>query len=385
MAPQDQEPDKPSTPPPHLRPPDIRRDVQSIRRSLTVLAVLAVAAALYLARDIVLPVMLAILLTLALRPLSRALGRIGVPSIIGAGLIVLTLFAGLNASVYVAAEPAGQWLEEAPEIGRQLQFKFRRLIRSASAIGDVGEQVEKMAQGNDAAREVVVRQPGLLTRAATGGAGVIAAGVLTLALLYFMLATGDLFMEKTIRVLPRLRDKVRALSIARTVEAEISRYLFTVTAINICLGAAIAAGMALVGLPNPVLWGVMGALLNFIPYIGSLIGVAVVFAVAVVTFNAPLDILAPPLIYFGLTALEGQFLTPTVIGRRLEMNPVAIFLGVAFWAWLWGVAGAVLAVPILLVIKITADHVDNLAPLSEFLSDRRGIGARDRQAARDQS
>ncbi|MEQ9122883.1 MAG: AI-2E family transporter, partial [Alphaproteobacteria bacterium] len=231
----------------------------------------------------------------------------------------------------------------------------------------------------------VVRQPGLLCRAATGGAGVIAAGVLTLALLYFMLATGDLFMEKTIRVLPRLRDKVRALSIARTVEAEISRYLFTVTAINICLGAAIAAGMALVGLPNPVLWGVLGARLNFIPSIGSLIGVAVVFAVAVVTFNAPLDILAPPRIYFGLTALEGQFLTPTVIGRRLEMNPVAIFLGVAFWAWLWGVAGAVLAVPILLVIKITADHVDNLAPLSEFLSDRRGIGARDRQAARDQS
>lgn len=353
------------------------QDLRSIRRSLSFLALAAAIAGLYLARDFFLPVTLAVILTLVLRPIARVLRNTGVPSALGAAVIVLGLVGSVGTGFYFISEPAGKWIAETPRIGRALQYKFQGLFQSASAIGDVGEQVKDIATGrtNSDVQEVVVRESGLITRAASGGANFLASLLLFTALLYFLLAAGDMFLEKLIRALPRFRDKVRAIQVAREIEREISRYLFTVTAVNIGLGACIAGAMAIAGLPNPALWGGAAALLNFIPYLGAVIGATIVCAVSIVTFFTPFDILLPPLLYLTLTAIEGQLVTPTVLGRRLDMNPVAIFLGVAFWGWLWGVAGAVMAVPILLVAKISADHVERWAPLSGFLSVR-GYGAR---------
>ena len=350
-----------------------REDVRGIRRALNLLVAVVVIACLYFGRDFFLPVALAILLALVLRPVSRALKRMGVPTLIGAALIVLTLAGLLGAAFYFAAGPAQKWIEEAPRIGYEIRFKFQGLIQSATAIGEVGDQIEDIAQpGNEEqAQEVVMREPGLLSRAETGGLDLVAGALLCAVLMYFLLATADGLLEKLARSLPHFGDKVRALRIAREIEIEVSRYLFTVTLVNIALGAAIAFGLWQVGMPNPLLWGGMATLLNFIPYVGSIIGAATMFAISAVTFGAPMDIALPPLIYLAFTALEGQFITPMILGRRLDLNPAAVFLSVAFWGWRGGAAGAVAAVPMLLIVKIVIDRFDDMPVAKALLSASR--------------
>ena len=348
----------------------LRRDIMAVRRSLAFLVVVVIAAVLYFAQDIFLPLALAVVLALVFRPVSRALGRAGAPAPLSAAMIVLALFGMVALGFYLIAEPAQAWVSEAPRIAIQIQYKFRDLISSADAVGKIGEQVQDLAKGgkDPNVQEVVVREPGLLTQAASGGANLAIGGFLCLALLYFLLASADALTKNVIALTPRLTDKVRALRVGREIEREVSHYLFAVTIINFCLGAAVALAMTLVGLPNPLVWGVMAMALNFVPYVGSLVGVGIVLAVSAATFDAPGAIVLPPLAYFALTALEGQLVTPTVLGRRLRMNPVAILLSVALWSWLWGVMGAVLAVPLLLIVKVAADHLETWEPLAVLLS-----------------
>ncbi len=350
----------------------IRREIVGIRRTLIFLALAMLFAILFFAKDLFVPITGAIVLAFVLRPIARAMGRIGIPPVVSAAAIVLVLAAAIVAGFYLLSEPAAQWLSEAPNIARQVEFKFRDLIQSASAVGDLGKQVKELAEGGDAVniREVVVREPGLLTRAASGGANMAFSLLVAVVLLYFLLATADMLLEKSVQLLPRLNDKVRAVRVAREIEREISFYLFTVTIINFCLGASVAGALFLVGMPNPILWGLVAMLLNFLPYIGSILGALIIFAVSVVSFDTAMDAAAPPLIYLALTSLEGHFITPMVLGRRLDMNPVAIFLSVALWGWLWGPAGVVLAVPMMLMLKIAADHIEQWGVLSAYLSAR---------------
>ncbi len=181
-----------------------------------------------------------------------------------------------------------------------------------------------------------------------------------LVLLYFLLASGDLFLRKLIRVLTTLEDKKRAVEIARRLQEDISLYLLTITLINLGLGVAEGIAMHLLGMPNPLLWGVIAAILNFIPYLGAMVGMAVIAAVAALTFQTPGQILLPPLVYFLLTAAEGYLITPHIIGRRLTLNPVMILLGLIFWGWMWGIVGAIVAVPLLVSFKILCDHIPQL-------------------------
>jgi predicted PurR-regulated permease PerM len=164
-----------------------------------------------------------------------------------------------------------------------------------------------------------------------------------------------------------LSDKKNAVEIAHAIESQISSYLATIAIINFCLGVAIGVAMALWGMPNPILWGVMGGLLNFIPYLGALIGVSVITLVAFTHFDLPSYGVLVPLTYYLLTAFEGYFVTPILLGRRLILNPVVIFLGFIFWGWLWHIPGMLLAVPILAVFKIFCDHIKPLEPVGEFM------------------
>jgi predicted PurR-regulated permease PerM len=189
----------------------------------------------------------------------------------------------------------------------------------------------------------------------------------TVILLFFLLASGDLFLRKLIRVLPRLEDKRRAVEIARQVERDISAYLSTVTMINLGLGAAVAAGFAILRVPNPLLWGAMVTLFNFVPYLGPAVSYAIFVMVGLVTFETVPHILAPVLTFLVLNVIEAYLVTPLVLGRRLTLNPVVLFVGLTFWGWMWGIAGAILAVPIMAVLKIFCDHIEPLAPIGEFL------------------
>ena len=174
-------------------------------------------------------------------------------------------------------------------------------------------------------------------------------------------------MLKLIQILPRLQDKKKAVEIARETEKGVSRYLGAMTLINLYEGTAIGIGLALIGMPNPLLWGVLAFFANYIPYIGALTAGTIVFIVAIVSFDSMTHALLAPVIYFGVNFTD-NFLGPFIMGRRLVLNPLVVFLAVMFWGWIWGIPGVLLAVPITMTIKIICDHSPSWAPFSEFLT-----------------
>jgi predicted PurR-regulated permease PerM len=181
------------------------------------------------------------------------------------------------------------------------------------------------------------------------------------------LASGDLFLRKLVAVLPRFEDKKAAVEISHQIERDISTYLFAITLVNAVFGLAIATAMFFLGMPNPVLWGVMAGLLHFIPFLGAIIGISVVTLVAAVTLDGIGAILLVPAVYLCLNILEEYIVLPLFVGRRLMLNPVVVFVWLIFWGWLWSVPGALMAVPLLAIVKIICDHVEPLAPLAEFI------------------
>ena len=188
-----------------------------------------------------------------------------------------------------------------------------------------------------------------------------------LFLTYFLLAVGDLFLQKLVAVLPQFKDKRTAVSIARETEAQISVYLFTTTLINIGVGVVTGIAMWLVGMPNAVLWGVVAAVLNFVPYVGAVVNMAVLLLAAVVTFESTSRALLVPAVFLGINLIEGNLVTPMILGHRMRLNTVALFIGFVFFWYIWGIAGAILGVPIMAALKIVCDHIESLAPIGEFL------------------
>jgi predicted PurR-regulated permease PerM len=189
-------------------------------------------------------------------------------------------------------------------------------------------------------------------------------------LLYFILAAGDILALKLVQVLPSLKDKKKAVEIMHETEHGISRYLASITMVNLFEGTAIGIGLALLGMPNPLLWGVLAFFANYIPYIGALIAGSIVTIVALVSFDSVSQALIAPAIYFGVNFAD-NFIAPHVMGKRLVLNPLIVFLAVMFWGWIWGIVGVILAVPVTMMIKIICDHSSALAPYAEFLTAAR--------------
>lgn len=328
--------------------------------------------AFYYAQNLLLPIVVAFLSALVLSPIVRTLKRSGIHESISAFLLVV-LFAGVfGLTVYSLSGPISQWIEEAPRIGQELRTKLKTLRRPMEQIDAAQKQLEDATQGTTDPRvqEVAVREPGLLSKVAQGVPNIFAGAAVTFVLLLFLLASGDMFYEKLVRVLPTLTDRKRGLRIAYDIEREVSRYLLTITIINFALGAVIGAGLFVLGMPNPILWGLIAALLNFVPYIGAITGMAVVSVVAMVSFPTVGHALLAPAFYMFCSAIEGQFITPALVGRRLQINAIAVFLAIVFWGWIWGVIGVFVAVPMLIVVKVFCRHIESLSGLDEFLSAR---------------
>jgi predicted PurR-regulated permease PerM len=186
-------------------------------------------------------------------------------------------------------------------------------------------------------------------------------------LTYFLLAVGDLFLQKLVTVLPQFNDKKKAVAIARETEAQISAYLLTSTIVNIGMGAVTALALWLLDMPNAVLWGVVAAVLNFVPYVGAVITMVVLGLAALLAYESTTQALLVPAVFFGINLIEGNLVTPMILGSRMRLNTVALFIGLIFWWLLWGVAGAILAVPIMAALKIICDHIESLTPVGEFL------------------
>ncbi|HJS33824.1 MAG TPA: AI-2E family transporter, partial [Alphaproteobacteria bacterium] len=327
---------------------------------------------LHFARDILIPIVLAGVLYLVLSPISQVLRGLRLPAAVVAALLVFVFAASLAAGVYSLAGPAAHWLSRAPELAQRIDSKLDAIKRPVQEVKQASEQVEKMASVADrqAAPRVMVERPGLSETLFAGARNLIWKAGVTIVLLYFLLATGEMFREKFIRVMPTFRDKRRAVLLTRDVQQRVSTYLLTIASINGGFGMVIGLGCWLIGMPNPLLWGAMAMVLNFVPYVGLAVGAAVLALVGLVSFDSASQALLPPALYVGVNALEAQFVTPSLLGRRLMLNPVVIFLSVVFWGWLWGVVGALIAVPVLVTIKAISDHFDRLAPLAEFLAGR---------------
>jgi len=266
------------------------------------------------------------------------------------------------------SKPAAEWMEKVPESLSKVDLKIGFLRKPLETVNRTAEELKKLARlGDEKKIEVEIKRPALADTVLTGTQEFLAKASVMFILLYFLLASGDLFLSKTVKVFPGLDRKKEIVKITRAVEQQVSRYLFTVMVINIFMGITLGLGMYLIGMPNPVLWGVMAGLLVFLPYLGPLTGIAVVTLVALLTFDSLARALLAPAIYFALETIQGQIVTPMVLGLRLALNPVAIFVWLIFWGWMWGIAGVLLAVPMLTVFKILCDHIRPLAPVGEFL------------------
>jgi predicted PurR-regulated permease PerM len=323
---------------------------------------------LRVARDLFLPLMLAFLLSFLLSPLLRVLKRAHIPESVGAALLLLVLVGGVGLGLYSLVTPATEWMAKAPESITRVQRKLRVLRSPMEQMNRTADEVERTIAGESTTAKVeVVKSPAWIKQALFGGTtAFVSEAIVVIVLLYFLLASGDLFLRKLIKVLPTFKDKKRAVEIAREIENNISTYLFTATLINVGVGVAVGVGVWLLKMPNPVLWGVLACVLTYIPYLGALVGIGILGLAALLVFDDLGRALAVPAVYLAVSLVEGNLVTPLVLGKRLTLNPVVIFVGLLFWSFLWGVPGALLAVPSLAIFKIVCDHVDTLAPIGEF-------------------
>jgi predicted PurR-regulated permease PerM len=335
--------------------------------ALLLVGVVAVVAALKLAEDFFLPAVLAMLMSFVLAPLVRVLRRARLPAPLAAGVVLVTVLGGLGFGFFQLAQPAADWMARAPRELKRLESALRPLVAPVEKVQQATEQVERIAGVGAEDDAVTVKQGNLGWRLVlrTGSfLGTLAAVVM---LLYFLLASGDLFLRKLMRVLPSHDARANAVEIARDLEADVSRYLFMVCLINLSLGAVLAGVFAWIGLPSPLLWGALATSVAFIPYIGHWFGIAAVGAATLLTLQSPGKTLAAVGIYALVAFLEGNVVSPMLMGRRMVLNPVAVFAGLLFFTWLWGVPGAFLAVPVLATLKILSDHLPRWGTLGEFL------------------
>lgn len=240
----------------------------------------------------------------------------------------------------------------------------------SSAQEQASQEEEDEAEELASEEEIVVRtnqQPTLTDWVLSATSTFIAGAVICLVLLYFLLSAGDDLINNVLHVLPNFREKRGVVELIYAAEGGISKYLLTVTLINLSLGVCETIAMLLLGVENAVLWGVMACAFNFIPYVGAIAGTCIVGLVSFLQFDSLYYALLPPMIYWGLTAIEGNFVTPTILGKQISLNPVMIFLALAFWGWIWGVGGALIAVPLLAMTKIVCDQFKPLQPIGKLL------------------
>lgn len=333
---------------------------------------LLIVFAMGYARNFLMPVVLAVLLKMVFAPVQRALDRAGLAPGISAGLIVGLLLAGLAALVAFLATPVSDWAGRLPLLGMEIEAKLAELSWATEGMREAAAQMERIAAGEEdpEVQRVVVENTGDFTSWALTAPQMIAQLFFTLILLFFLLASGDMFYEKLVHVLPTFHDKRQAMRIARDVELKLSRYLSTITLINAGLGVAVGLAMWGLGMPNPLLFGVLAFALNYIPYLGALAGLVIVIVVGFVSLPEVFDVAIVALVYFLLTAIEGQLVTPYFVGRSLRLNTVVVFTFVSLCAWLWSVVGMLVATPLLVTIRTFCEHIEKLEPIGDFLSGR---------------
>jgi predicted PurR-regulated permease PerM len=324
--------------------------------------------ALWFARDIAVPITFALVLNLLLQPASRWLDRQGVPRPVAA-LVTISLFTGaLFTFGLMLSGPISAWVTRAPESLPRLEGYLWALEKPLATLQQAVAELERIAEGAaGSAQAVSLKGAGIggflfsSTREFATDLGT------TVILLYFLQVSGDLFLRRLVEILPTLSNKKQLVEISHEIERNISGYLVTVTFINACVGVATGLATYLCGLPDPVLWAAIAFMLNYVLILGPITNLCLLALAGMLSFDDTWRALLPALAYLTIHVAEGQAFTPTFVARRLTLNPVLIILSLIFWFWMWGIAGAFLAVPMLAVLKIVRDRIEPLTAIGHFL------------------
>lgn len=340
------------------------------------LLILATIAFLRFAQPFLLPFVLAMLLNFLLQPLVISLERIRIPRAVGATLVLIIFLAALGFALSSLQAPAKAWLSNVPESVRKLEEDFRSVVSRVMPRFNPDQRREVPSAVPENAPASEPRQTPWLTRlldallsftALTQTASFLSACLETVVLLFFLLASGDALLRRLVQVLPRQKAKDEAVAIVHEVQRSVSAYLIATVVINVCVGLVVALAMRLLGLESPLLWGVLAAVLNFLPYFGPFTVFVILLLAGSFSFDAATRGFLPSVVYLAIHAIESNIITPTALGNRLTLSPLIIFLALMFWTWLWGIPGALLAVPLLMFFRILCDHIKSFRWLGELL------------------
>jgi len=362
---------------------------------IIILTILAISYTLYFAKPVMLPIVGAFLLNLLFSPVVKFLKQYRVPNVLGT-LGVMGVGFGLVAyALSYTTAPAQSWLADKDKNIEILKTKLESLRNPIAGLIEMSEEIDNLstgdirrpekeskgvavdminsATGNEVGLDtkavvpVSVSQPSISSKIFSTTGDALVGISLMMVLLFYLLASGDRGLEKLVEIMPTFKNKRRIVELTQAIEMSISQYLLTTTVINIALGFVIGTGLWVMGMPSPVLWGTIAMLLNFLPFVGAFIGAGIVFFAAVISFDSLGYAAVAPVIYLSANVVEANFITPVLIGRSVSLHPVWLMLFFVIVGWVWGVGGAIVAVPLLAVIKITCDHVEPLMPIGTFL------------------
>jgi predicted PurR-regulated permease PerM len=324
---------------------------------------------LYFASPILIPIITALLLSMLLAPFVGLLKRVRVPRTLGALIVVVAAVGALFGIAASLRGPAQSWLSE-PQRFSHLEEKLRPITASLEILQYATEQLEKATAPRDrpSIQKVELTGSGLSGVLSTGIGHVASTIAAIIGLLYLFLVSGDTFLRKLVLVTPSLKDKKRAVEIVRNIEIDISFYLLMVASINIAIGFIVTATTGVLGISDPFLWGTLAAVLSFAPYVGEFAIVILLSLAGILTFDNLVQAFVAPAVYFVLMTICWQGVVPFVVGRRMTLSPVAVFITIIVLGWMWGVVGALVAVPVLASLKIICERIGPLNPVAEFLS-----------------
>lgn len=326
--------------------------------SITGLFALAVLATLYLMRDVVVPLILAWVVANILLPVVKRMEDAKIPRILAVILVTLALLVVLLTVIALLSLPMTYWLGRATELGTMLKTKLATLSEPLTFFREMMSSIGQLTSGGNGGPAFRVEGENNIV----GGifsivTPAVSQAILFLGALVFYLIYQKKIKARSVLILPSRESRLTALRILSDIERNTTVYFGTFTIVNVCLGI-VTTGLAwLVGLPNPLLWGVLAAVVNYVPYIGVAIMVVVLLVVGLFTFNTVPEALIAPLTYMGITTIEGHFITPAIMGRKMTLNPFAVFLAIGFWTWMWGPIGAFVAVPMLMTTTVTFRHL----------------------------
>jgi predicted PurR-regulated permease PerM len=335
----------------------LRRHLRAIRMTLNALLTLALLYTVTLVKALIIPLVLAAFIGLALNPIVARGTRHHIPRWLGASVLMVTLITGIATGISMLTGPALSWLHSAPSQIRSFIPKLEHFTRPLEA---AGRATQTLVNGHPA-RPDASQNPGDIAISVwdvlANAPKVLAAVLTVLLLVFFFLVYGDLILRRLVEIAPSFGYKRHAVSIVRGIQTEVSRYILTTVAINLTLGVVTAGMLYFLHMPDPLLWGTVATFANFIPYVGAIVTTTTLLFVGMIHYDELSRALLPAVYFACITAVEGNLITPLILGRRMRVSPIAVLIWLLVWGWLWGVPGALLAVPMLTSAKLIAERV----------------------------